>query len=280
MNTVMKKTVLSVSVALSLSAVNAQAALVSDVLGPYNFFTDSANFTLLGPAGGTQPPGYSTNNVSLAWDDNAYNASSDYTGPGGAENVTASSTTPWFGIGWSMHDVQMFVPGSYSFDTALGGGNLESGILNVTVNPSQLGMHMLWDWNGNLNIDLFMVFGWNDVFGSGIGRSVSGTTPSGTFNCDAGIITNCLYDGPGYGSAGQPAGRTMWTLVSVDGNGDGIMGIPMMAGGPIEGYSWNLNANLNYVADPIPVPAAAWLFGSGLLGLFGLMRRRRGVRHN
>ncbi len=28
-------------------------------------------------------------------------------------------------------------------------------------------------------------------------------------------------------------------------------------------------------ADPVPLPAAVWLFGSGLLGLFGVARRRR-----
>ncbi|MGI9320139.1 MAG: VPLPA-CTERM sorting domain-containing protein [Thiogranum sp.] len=26
---------------------------------------------------------------------------------------------------------------------------------------------------------------------------------------------------------------------------------------------------------PVPLPAAVWLFGSGLLGLFGIARRRR-----
>lgn len=30
----------------------------------------------------------------------------------------------------------------------------------------------------------------------------------------------------------------------------------------------------NYMASPIPVPAAVWLFGSGLLGLIGFARRR------
>ncbi len=30
----------------------------------------------------------------------------------------------------------------------------------------------------------------------------------------------------------------------------------------------------NYMASPVPVPAAAWLFGSGLLGLIGVARRR------
>jgi hypothetical protein len=29
------------------------------------------------------------------------------------------------------------------------------------------------------------------------------------------------------------------------------------------------------LTSPVPVPAAAWLFGSGLLGLVGIARRRK-----
>ncbi len=40
-------------------------------------------------------------------------------------------------------------------------------------------------------------------------------------------------------------------------------------------FAWTLNADgsLNYAA--VPIPAAAWLFGSGLLGLIGIARRRK-----
>lgn len=44
-----------------------------------------------------------------------------------------------------------------------------------------------------------------------------------------------------------------------------------------ESYRWNLNfdgtaASLTYA--PVPLPAAVWLLGSGLLGLFGIGRRK------
>jgi hypothetical protein len=79
--------------------------------------------------------------------------------------------------------------------------------------------------------------------------------------------------------ANAPTGNQTWMLASVDGNGDGVMGIPMAVGGPIEGYNANFNANLvPVIVDPIPIPAAAWLFGSGLLGLVGVMRRNKKTR--
>ena len=30
-----------------------------------------------------------------------------------------------------------------------------------------------------------------------------------------------------------------------------------------------------YLASPVPIPASAWLFGSGLFGLFGIARRKK-----
>jgi hypothetical protein len=50
----------------------------------------------------------------------------------------------------------------------------------------------------------------------------------------------------------------------------------MTAGGPFGGFNANFNANLTGTPDTvIPVPAAVWLFGSGLLGLVGIARRKK-----
>ena len=37
--------------------------------------------------------------------------------------------------------------------------------------------------------------------------------------------------------------------------------------------SWAMD-NLNVTVAPVPVPAAVWLFGSGLMGLIGVARRK------
>jgi hypothetical protein len=273
MNPMIKKPLLASSIALALSTSVAQAALVTGVLGANTWSTDSANFTMLSFEGAVVS---GTNDVNMTWDGNAFNANSDYTGPGSASNVTASSTALFFGHAWTAHDIQIFTPGSYSFNTTLGGGTSESGILNATVGVGQLGMHMLFDWNGGLNIDMFVVFAQNSLFGSGLLYSTQ-TNTRGQSTCDAGftgtITKNCLYDGPGYGTAGAPTKNKVWMLASTDGNADGVMGIPMAAGGPFAGFNANFNATLTPSA--VPVPAAAWLFGSGFLGLIGVARRRR-----
>jgi hypothetical protein len=57
----------------------------------------------------------------------------------------------------------------------------------------------------------------------------------------------------------------------------GVGGDPMLAG-PFEGYHVNLDITTLTVTgliSEVPVPAAVWLLGSGLLGLLGVARRRR-----
>jgi len=251
----MKKTMIASSVALALGVQVVQAAPVTN-LGPPNQTNDSANFTMLDAGGGTVG---GTNDVDMVWDGAGFNASSDYTGVGSVSNVTASSTQLFFNAEWTAHDIQVFVPGSYSFDTAQDGGNPESGILNVTVPAGQLGMHMLFDWNGNFNIDVFVVWAQNNEFGAGIGRGTQ-TTAYGSNNCDLGIITNCLFDGKAFGTDGKPAGDKVWMLASVDGNADGIMGIPMAPDGPFDGF--NANFNVDFDSN---IPPVAKDFGIGAL---------------
>ena len=172
---------------------------------------------------------------------------------------------------WTAHDIQVFTPGNYSFDVTLGGGAAETGTLSATVGPTQLGMHMLFDWGPNANIDVFVVAEQNGIYGSG---KITGFSATGSdFSCFTVANSNCLWaDGP-YGTDGQPTADYVWGLVTVDGNGDGIPGIPMPAGGPFEFFNAGFNANLNFT--PVPVPAAVWLFGSGLMGLVGVARRRK-----
>lgn len=289
MNSCVKKNILASSIALTLGAANAEAALVTNVLGAYNWSTPTegggvpyypdwdnytGNMTMLAAHGGVVT---GSNIIGMQWDGNAYNASSDYAGPGSATNasVTACCTAGgsiMFGHNWTAHDVQIFVPGNYSFDLTLGGGNPESGTLNATVGAGQLGMHMLFDWNGNLNIDVFVVFAQNGIFGSGILAS----SDSKCLSTYTGTVTkNCLYDLSTYGVGTVPVTNEVWTLTSVDGNGDGVMGIPMAVGGPFAGFNWNFNFNLAATPDPVPVPGAVWLFGSGLIGLVAAARRRK-----
>jgi len=94
-----------------------------------------------------------------------------------------------------------------------------------------------------------------------------------------GIYTFTVPDGSYGGNINFAWGATtgidvfmVWSsdgLTSLDTDGDGTPGARMVDG-PFPGFS------ANFTPGPaVPIPAALWLFGSGLLGLVGIARRRK-----
>ena len=104
------------------------------------------------------------------------------------------------------------------------------------VGAGQMGTTMLFAWGASSNIGVVNVW---DV---SVGPCAYGA------NAGSGTCTN---------------------YYSTDWDGDGIRGAGMI-NGPFPGF----NANFDMSA-PVPVPAAVWLFGSGLVGLVGVARRRK-----
>ena len=94
-------------------------------------------------------------------------------------NMTIASTTPFFGSLWTAHNIRVFGPGTYSFDTTCTVAQLEAGttvcnnaldpgqteqFLTMTVGPDQIGVHILFDWSVNKNIDVVNVYDINAEF--------------------------------------------------------------------------------------------------------------------
>jgi hypothetical protein len=261
-----RKIAIAVAVTAALGAGVANAAEVSQSLYTFSPTGANGNFTMLSPTSyGT--PGYAfggTNDVTFTWTGTFFNSSSDYTGSASTSNATIASPTLFFGKKWTAHTVQIFGPGSYSFDTAVanGGANIEAGTQSMTVGAGQIGAHMLFDWNNNISIDVVNVWNINGTF-SGCDTPTAAPTAH-----------NCLWSGT-LNSVGNSA-STVFSVHSTDNDGDTTLGVPMAPGGPFAGN--NANFNLQGVAlaeSAVPVPAAVWLFGSGLLGLVGIARRKK-----
>jgi hypothetical protein len=189
-----------------------------------------------------------TNDVTFTWDETFMTSVAT---SGQVSNAALSSPTSFFGVNWFAHDVAVYGPGTYTIYSNCPPGSPGCGAgaaYTFAVAPDQVAAHMLFNWGPNLNIDVVDVWNHNQVFG-----------PNLMFK--GGTITADPWSG---------VSTTAWDGMSIDWDGDGINGASMIDG-PFQGF----NANFNVMINPVPVPAAVWLFGSGLIGLFGLSRRKK-----
>jgi hypothetical protein len=203
--------------------------------------------------------------------------------------------------------------GTLSFDTATGngsatvdpyswagGGNLFWTTLSLTQigngagGPGTLMLgNMGFDWNGTNGIPISFVFDAAGFLGSvGAGLSVSQTVSGGA--------TPASENGDGAFPGGALIATTTWNTTTIAGAGLGsnpsgtlpliantVGGSPMIAG-PFLNNNFNFDITSMHITDctdsgtgtnacasAVPIPGVVWLFGSGLLGLIGIARRRR-----
>jgi hypothetical protein len=162
--------------------------------------------------------------------------------------------------------------------------------------------NMGFNWAGNNGIPVSIVMDAAGLFGY-LNGQYTGATPADGMTSDSisgfgalpatngqaflvGKATYTLPLGP------SPIATTTWNTADIGAVGlgtnpsgtlpltdDGIGGSPMKAG-PFPNYQANFDiSNIHIDAyNPdvvVPVPAAVWLFGSGLVGLVGVARRRK-----
>ena len=231
------KTIAGAVLVMAFSAGAAQAAYTPTIT------TTGNNFTMLDPGNGITG---GTNDVTFTWDGSYRTA----VVRDNSINATITSPTPFFGSPWYAHNVNIYAPGSYTFNAGCPSGDAGCGVgpsYNMTVGIGQVGAHMLFNWSVNQNIDVVILWDMKKPW------------------ADAGPTSPFV-------SGGGNTGLTVWDGVSIDTDMDidTIHGTKMIDG-PFTGFSANFNVN---GIKPVPVPAAAWLLGSGLVGLVGVARRK------
>ena len=140
--------------------------------------------------------------------------------------------------------------------------------------------NLLFDWDGNNNIPVEIV-----LDGSGLFAAMPTMMPGDVITGGALPASNDVTL-KGFGSA--PIGPSPMATTTYNTDGVSITGNDTIGGSPMTTIPFadhNANFDMKVItfvgcsADctppPIPVPAAVWLFGSGLLGLVGVARRRK-----
>jgi hypothetical protein len=262
-----KKTALSAAVLMALGSGAAYA------MGTPVVTTTGNNFTMLAGAGTLQG---GTNDVTFQWDGTIYTSVIT----DGSNNATLSSPTPFAAAIWTAHNINIYGPGTYIFNTGCPAGNPSCTTAStakryeLVIPQGYLGAHMLFDWSTSANIDVVQL--WQ------INASWDATGSADPF-CAAPLTNGSCNTNP------NPNGNdrfTVWSAVSVDTppstvrlsdgsiptaqpNEDNLYHGTKMIDGPFQGSSANFNLR------GVPVPAAVWLLGSGLIGLVGVARRRK-----
>lgn len=188
------------------------------------FSTTSNNFTMVGAANGLTG---GTNDVTFTWDGTyARQVVTD-----GTNNATLSSPTAFSGKKWTAHHVNVYGPGTYTFNAGCASGNPSCGTgpsYTMTVGTGQVGAHMLFNWSTSSDIDVILLWKMND--------SWAGTGTVSAFQVGGGNTT-----------------ATVWNAVSIDvGDGDrdastncSGSGCPISGAGMIDGPFLHQAANFN-----------------------------------
>jgi hypothetical protein len=112
-------------------------------------------------------------------------------------------------------------------------------------------------------------------------QSFSGTPAAGSLITFTGLFNynpmggDLLVDVKALGAIGGPAGPTYGPMVEANSIAGSTFSRVFEWYPSPTGYVHNSYGNVTlFSTSAVPVPAAAWLFGSGLLGLIGMARRK------
>jgi len=172
------------------------------------------NFTMIDPGNNAFA---GANDVHFSWDGTK---KTSVAASGQVSNAKISSTCSFFGVPWKAHDVAVYSAGTYTVYSGCPAGSPGCGTgvpINFTVKKEEIGIHMLMDWNDDVDMDVVNVM-----------KPKAASSNTWTVGC------------------GSNSACTVWTWMSYDFDGDGVNGKPIVDG------TWvGMNVNFNLGAGTV-----------------------------
>lgn len=183
-----------------------------------------SNVTVTGPDG---LPVAGANDLVADWD-GTLNTQVDIDNGTTTVNMSITSNTRLLGLPWSVHDIRVFGPGSYSFDTCANtpaAGSCD--VVRMTVGANQIGAHMLLDWGSATDLDVVNVW-----------------EPDKRFCDDLPNQSCAIFTSDADGNLQPVLNQIVWGLASTDNDGDGGAGVDLMEGAGAGSRAINFNLTL------------------------------------
>lgn len=188
----------------------------------------------------------------------------------GSSGLSLTMSDPFFGIPATLHDISM---------ARQSGSNLITGqVLVDWAGTPNMPLHIEWDATGLFNAINYGLQAGDVISGTNLyhDANANGVFDSGEFLTNVFSATpysdtlqlKPSYDGPLALQGSAPMAATSGSM--------GFDSATPFAG--FRGYFDIGSGNSMHVVSvvtTVPIPAAVWLFGSGLLGLLGVARRRK-----
>jgi len=135
---------------------------------------------------------------------------------------------------------------------------------SVNANANALVSTKVFNMNGELLAGSYADF-WDGSHTTGVGIDYNENNQGRNFN----VWTGSLADGSNAGTNALGSATVRWGESTFSSGGW------ISQGNQSNSISYALYALSSPLTSPVPIPAAAWLFGSALLGLIGVARRKQ-----